>query len=933
MKLKFDATQAYQLEAIKTIIDVLKGQPITSSSFEVKFKTEGASIALTEKGISNRLVLKDEQILENIQSIQAERKLPISKCLEPLLSDDCKQNYCSLNFTVEMETGTGKTYTFLRTIYELNKVYGFKKFVIVVPNIAIREGTLKNLQLTYEHFQSFYENPLVNSDMYDSSKITKLRHFATSDAIQILVINIDSFAKDNNIINTLRETGVKPIEYIQSCSPIVIVDEPQNMESELRKSAIGNLNPLFTLRYSATHRKFYNLVYSLNPVEAYDLGLVKQIEVDGIVAEANSNKPFIELISIPKPTPNGKTLKAKIAIYTHEKNGIKRKEFVISPSEDLFYLSSWRDVYKDGYILTSIHRDPDYIGFSNGIKVYYKQPTNDSSDEIMKFQIERTIRRHFEKEVRYWKRGSEESRNSPKRIKVLSLFFIDKVSNYRIYDSDGETHNGKFAKWFEELFSKLSIEFKNEYPDLYTDMPIKEYFDSDRVHDTDIPPMHPNYMNASKVHNGYFSLDKGRIKDTSGTSKADNDTYTLIMKDKERLLSTDEPLRFIFSHSTLREGWDNPNVFQICTLNESKSENRKRQEIGRGLRLCVDGTGERVFDKNINILTVIANESYEDFSQSLQEDIQRETSVSFSGRIKNAREKQKVKLTKELTPENCPLFFEIWDRIKYRTRYRVEYDTDELINKAVYSLKDFNTIPMTKRPMLEAKRASFRYSNEGIKTIITDTDRKATDDIKYPIPDIYTYIQNRLDISRQTIFQILKKSGRLGEFAINPQIFLDNIVKAIENALASLMIDGIKYEKINDKNYEMSMFETEEIETYCENLFTVTKNEKTIYNYIAIDSTIETKFACDCETDNNVKFFFKLPKKFKIPTPIGNYTPDWAVIFDNDKRIYFVAETKPFSIDLRLSEMQKINCGKAHYLLASPNDVAYQKLTELSELY
>lgn len=294
MKIQFEGNQSYQLEAVNAVVGLFEGQPLAKGVFETSFAMEGASIAFTEKGIGNNFVLTEEQLLSNVQAVQQKNGLPLSESLVPSLSDDGKTSYTRLNFTVEMETGTGKTYTFLRTVYELNKVYGFKKFVIVVPSVAIREGAVKNLEITHEHFQALYGNPSINFLMYDSKNLTAMRNFATSNAIQVLVINIDSFTKDNNIINTVRETGVKPIEYIQATHPIGIVDEPQNMETDVRRAAIHNLAPLCTLRYSATHRNLYNLVYSLNPVQAYDLGLVKQIEVDGITSDSNYNAAFIE---------------------------------------------------------------------------------------------------------------------------------------------------------------------------------------------------------------------------------------------------------------------------------------------------------------------------------------------------------------------------------------------------------------------------------------------------------------------------------------------------------------------------------------------------------------------------------------------------------------------------------------------------------------
>lgn len=909
MKIQFDSQQDFQLAAIRSVVDVFEGQPLRQGDFEISFGIEGASIALTEKGVGNRLAISDEQILHNVRAVQEKNEIVLSEQLERChyLKDAAKgeTDFIPLNLTIEMETGTGKSYTYLRTIFELNRVYGFKKFVIVVPSVAIREGAVKNLQITEEHFRGLYGNPPFHFSMYDSGKLTGLRNFAVSNAIQVLVINIDSFTKDSNIINTVRETGVKPIEYIQATNPIVIVDEPQNMETDVRKAAIHNLNPLCTLRYSATHRNLYNLVYSLNPVQAYDLGLVKQIEVDGITSDNNYNAAFIHFkgVQIGK-----KNLKAKVAIYVNEGNGVKQKDFNLELGEDLFLLSGGRDIYKEGFILNNIRASEGEIEFSNGLIVREGETQGGLTDEVMKFQIERTVAKHFEKV----------KKRKPLGIKVLSLFFIDKVSNYRDYDETGEPRKGKFAAWFEEIFTRYANQ--PQYQGL-------------------IP------FSPETVHNGYFSQDKkgsGKEKkviwvDTAGTTQKDNDTYTLIMKEKERLLGLEEPLQFIFSHSALREGWDNPNVFQICTLNETGSALKKRQEIGRGLRLPVNSEGLRVHDKHINILTVVANETYEDFAKALQNEIQEETSVEFTGRIRNAREKAQVRLTKELTPESCPLFFEIWDKIKHRTRYQVEFSTEELIRRTVAELRDFNKVPLTKRPMLEARTARLNYSEEGVDTQLTDIGRKRTQEIKYLIPDVYGYIQSRVDITRKTIFEILKQSDRYGELEINPQMFLDNVVGAIQRTLNSLLVEGVRYERlVNGEAYSMQLFNLEEIETYLSNLFPVSDTGKTLFNYIQVDSeTVERPFAADCEADPNVKFFFKLPRGFKVPTPIGNYVPDWAIVFENDSRVYFVAETKGTKNrqELREIERMKIECGERHFALFRPEGVEYRLAVEVKDLY
>jgi len=906
MKIQFDSSQDYQLAAIRSVVDIFEGQPLAKGDFELSFALEGSSLALTEKGVGNQLVLNEDQLLQNVRAIQEKNGIILSVALERCQyvknPETGETAFIPLNFTVEMETGTGKTYAYLRTVYELNKVYGFKKFVIVVPSVAIREGTVKNLQITHDHFQDLYGNPPINYVMYESKNLAALRNFATSNAIQILVINIDSFTKDTNVINTVRETGVKRIEYIQATCPFVIVDEPQNMETDVRRAALHNLNPLCTLRYSATHRNLYNLVYNLNPVQAYDLGLVKQIEADGITADSNYNAAFVQLKKIER---GKRTLKAKVSIYVNESSGVKQKDITLNLGDDLFQKSNGRDVYRDGFILNNINAEYGVIEFSGGAIVKEGESQGGLTDDVLKYQIERTVKWHFDKVKQL----------QPKRIKVLSLFFIDRVANYREYTADGNPQKGKFAIWFEEAFTRYANQNQGLIP-----------------------------FTVEQVHNGYFSSNKkgaGKekkdvwIDSKEKNTKADEDTYSLIMQEKERLLSLEEPLQFIFSHSALREGWDNPNVFQICTLNESKSELKKRQEIGRGLRLPVDSMGVRVLDKRINVLTVVANETYEEFSEALQREIQEETSVAFKSRIKNARAKAQIQLSKELTLENFPLLFEIWEKIKHHTRYAVEYSTDELIKRTVTELRDFKFVPLTKRPMLEARTARLTYSEEGIEETLKDTGVKKSEEVRYLVPDVYGYIQSRVDVSRNTVYEILKQSNRLGELEINPQMFLDNVIGAIRRTLNSLLVEGVKYEQINGAYYEMRLFEYEEIEIYLTNLFMVSKQDKTPFNYIPVDSDVESDFARDCEADENIKFFFKLPCGFKVPTPIGNYVPDWAVVFENDSRVYFVAETKGTLDRLLLREVErmKIDCGAKHFALFKPLGVEYKLAVTTRDLY
>ncbi|MDP3112914.1 MAG: DEAD/DEAH box helicase family protein, partial [Thermodesulfovibrionales bacterium] len=633
MKLHFDSNQEYQIEAIRAVTDIFEGQPLSGGDFEFSLTETGT--LLSENGVGNRLTLTEEQIWENVKRIQQRNLTPT-----PLSSRRGVGGEAGMNFSVEMETGTGKTYVYLRTIYELNKLYGFKKFVIVVPSIAIREGVLKNLQITHEHFQTLYDKAQLNYDVYDSKKVSNLRGFAAGNAIQILVINIDAFAKDENIINKPNDklTGKKPIEFLQSSNPIVIVDEPQNMETEIRKKAIANLNPLCTLRYSATHTNLYNLVYSLNPVKAYDLGLVKQIEVDSVISENAMNEAFIQLERINATKTK---ITAKIKIDCNTDKGVVKKSVTVNAGDDIYKLSKEREIYKEGFIIDEIDAGVGAITLTNGLTLSVGETQGGMNDEVMKFMLRRTVEEHLKKEKFYRCKG----------IKVLSLFFIDKVKNYREYDTNGNPIKGKFAGWFEDIYGQEIA--KPVYAGL---LPYA----------------------IDEVHNGYFSQDsKGRVKDTEGESQADYDTYKLIMQDKEKLLDPDIPLRFIFSHSALREGWDSPNVFQICTLNETKSEIKKRQEIGRGLRLSVNQNGERIFDRNINKLTVVANEAYDDFAKALQQEIEQDCGVDFTGRIKDKGKKKRVNLRKGF--EADPKFLRIWEKIKFHTRYSVDYKTDELI--------------------------------------------------------------------------------------------------------------------------------------------------------------------------------------------------------------------------------------------------------------
>ena len=923
MQLKF-THQDYQKKAVDAVVKVFHGQPQTRSEFALA--GQNASVRYAADGtIGNALHLSDEQLLVNVQQVQlanlrnANGEPDTTQVSQALLGDEVAKLRLVPHLSLEMETGTGKTYTFIRTMYELNKQYGFKKFVVVVPSVAIREGTMKNLEVTRPHFANDYAHVPCVPILYDSSKLSALRDFALSDALSVLVINIDSFAKDNVRIKQKGERAFAPIEYIQAVNPVVIVDEPQNFETDLRRTALLDLNPLCTLRYSATHRNPYNLLYSLNPVQAYDLGLVKQIEVDGVLADADHNQAFIELLSI---AAKAKSMTAKVAIDVNGKTGVKRSEVTLKVEDDVYAKSKQREAYQDGYILNGINAEAGEIECSGGrvLKLHEKQ--GGLTDDVMRYQIERTVAAHFAKLKNL----------QPMGIKVLSLFFIDKVANYRAFDADGQPTTGKFGLWFEEAFNK------------YARLPQYRGL---------IP------HEGSQVHDGYFSGEKkGKgVKaktvwvDTSGLVAKDDSTYHLIMQHKERLLSTAEPLQFLFSHTALREGWDNPNVFQICTLNEAKSVIRKRQEIGRGLRLCVNQSGERVMDKRVNVLTVIPNQSYEGFAKSLQQEIEDETGVKFTGRVKNARAKVKVK-PKSLDAEEAALFEAIWKKINYQTRYSVKLDTPELIETCKAALADKNQYPKVQAPKIRSAKAKIVMTQDGVHGVQSGAANTDVRNFNVTVPDVYAYIQNRVHLSRATLFAVLDGSGRLEELLINPQAFLDTAIAAIKNSLQALLVAGIEYHEINGQRYEMTLWD--EVETYQSSVYPPAADDmtppvsKTIlqaqplddqkaewgdaFSCVLTDSTVESKFAQDCSDDERVRFFFKLPNRFKIPTPLGNYNPDWAVVFEGDARVYFVAETKSSTVekDRREEENLKIACGRKHFALSK--DVVFRDVVALDRL-
>lgn len=927
MKLQFDANQDYQLEAIRAVVALFDGQP-DASHISVSRDDALSSLKLTETGVANQRVITDEQWLANLNAVQKVQGLDQSAALETITFDDGTPVVSPFgafpNFTVEMETGTGKTYVYLRTVYELSKTYGFKKFVIVVPSVAIREGVLKSLQITKEHFQTLYDYERVEFSVYDSTRVNQLRNFSLSNAIQILVINIDAFAKDStevngdadatnakrskgNVINQVRETGIKPIEFIQAAHPIVILDEPQNLETDNRKLALARLAPMCTLRYSATHRNAYNLIHSLDPVRAYELGLVKQIGVDSVIELKDANQAFVEVESF---RTGARSVSAKLSIWVNQAQGPAKKSVTVKNGEDLYTLSNQREIYRDGFIVNEIDAGEGFVTFANDVKVRTGSPHGALTDTILRLQIEATVRRHFEKAHKLHAMG----------IKVLSVFFIDRVANYRVYGEDGTPTQGKFAEWFEEIYEQYRA--KPDYAGL---MP----------HD------------GAKVHNGYFSQDKRAVspfETVTGKTNADaeSSTFELIMRDKERLLDLAEPLAFIFSHSALREGWDNPNVFQICTLAESSSEIKKRQEIGRGLRLCVNKDGERVRDRAINRLTVIANESYEDFASQLQTEMV-EAGVRFKREmVQNERDKVTVCLRKGYDTDNQ--FLTLWEKIRARTRYRVQYKTSELIAKAASRIN--SKMPVIGRPKVALTRADIAIGATGVAGIQTGF-RTQTVDVKYVMPDFVGQVQAKTGLAKSTVARILLDSRRLADAVNNPQAFVDHAAELVNAQKREFLVygdgsegSGVQYVKMDDAFYEMRRFEAGDLmEVFAANVRAVEKQEKTLFSHIVIDSNSgpERLFAQACEDNDDVLFYIKLPRWFQIETPVGPYNPDWALAYRNDKVLYFVAETKKTGNTdhvqlgmLRPLEDLHIECGKRHF--KNFEQVAFKVVSSLTEL-
>lgn len=890
MDFQFDGNQDYQLRAIQAVIDLWHGQPCIESAFE---RIENVM------AICNRLDLTADDLLENLQHIQSENKIPVDEALSVLTrtfkgSTGNASEVSFYNFSIEMETGTGKTYVYLRTLLELYQRYGLRKFIVVVPTVAVREGVLKTLQITQGHLKGLYKNLPYHYYVYDADNLSRLRQFSLSESVEIMIMTIDAFNKKLNVIHqdTEKLQGEIPIHLIQAVRPIVILDEPQTkMGTDKSIEALATLNPLMTLRYSATHRERHNLIYRLTPYEAYQQGLVKQVEIASVLRDSEANLAFIK---VEKIETKKRTVTARLTILDQAANGRPKAKSVTVKWGDKLGEKSQLLQYQ-AYEVDEISVHQRIVRFTNGKYVEEGAMIGGDTESLHEVQIHSAIEEHFRKQ-RYLKDAG---------IKVLTLFFIDRVVNYT---GDGQSE-GRIRAWFTKAFDDL----KTHYPEW-------------------------EIFTANQVQKAYFAQQKKKgedayiFVDTQGQSEKDADAYNLIMKDKERLLSFDEPTAFIFSHSALNEGWDNPNIFQICTLREVGSDIARRQQIGRGVRLAVNQSGQRIHDKRVNILTVIANESYELFVQNYQHELNQDYEhEEIAPPLANARQRQKITLQEKYFQLN-PDFQELWERIKHKTRYNVHFDTSQVIQDVVTAL-EVEPIPI---PKVTITKASLVVEEDHFEAAQTSGSRIAQQlhrhvslpQLIHRLDHLLRYTNVSTYLTRASMMEIITQTSRLAEAAANPQGFATIVVRLIKEHLAKHLIKGIQYERINEW-YEMSLFETE-IESWLDH---ITPAQQSPYDYIICDSGIEKQFVEDLNKRQDVLLFIKLPPWFIVPTPIGNYNPDWAIVMKDpqhqEKKLYLVRETKGEG-ELRPSEKYKTDCGERHFKDAL--GISYRVVTRASDL-
>jgi type III restriction enzyme len=978
---QFDASQPYQLDAIASVVDLFDGQPKDAEKLVTTLRgaavlpdsdQSALDIDLTQEvgAVGNSLVLDRDLILSNLQRVQDGNGLEVA----PSLAGD------ALDFDIEMETGTGKTYVYLRTIFDLAVRYNFTKFVILVPSVAIREGVSTSIRLMREHFESLYKPQGITFDasIYSGKSAEEVQSFATSTNVQILIMTIDSIRgnANNRIIHQTRDklNGLRPIDYLKATHPVVIMDEPQNMESQLSQSAVGELDPVFTLRYSATHKKQRNVVYRLDPVDAHDLGLVKQIVVAEVAQQGADATPYIKLVEVRREP----SWSARLELSCRKADGsLERRVVSVKQHQELSDARMTNNPIYDGWRINEMSIEPAYVDLTTHGFLYEGESIGASAGAIYKEMIRETVREHLRKESMLRAKG----------IKVLSLFFVDKVASYLGDGTNNDDASGDFVQWFDEVF-------------------VEERAKSARYQE--LLPQAP-----SELRRAYFSqIKRGKtttFQDSSGTTKADDDAYELIMQQKERLLDENEPVRFIFSHSALREGWDNPNVFQICTLREMGAETERRQTLGRGLRLPVAKTDDgyaRVADRGVATLTVVANESYTKFADALQREY-KDAGVEI-GRVRRA-EFSKIPLRDEngaltddqfgyqrsvlvwehlkdkgfidkdgvVTPKfqpnqlgfdlglpvdfawaesiiielveranigkyvkpvskrqprvlnkqlySNPEFEEFWETISQKTTYRVKVERKELIENAVRAIREAPKIDALRIQVTRAGVKVLRGGAKGEELGTRSADLKGS----YDLPDIITELQEVTSLTRKTIVDILIGSERLGEFIGNPNDFIAMAKRVLKAELGALLVDGVQYERIAGSVYELRELQKdgeEEKERFLDQMYKVQHIQKTDFDYVVFDSDVERQFAELLDSREDIKLFMKLPAKFKIDTPVGPYNPDWAIIKqeDGEDRIYMIRETKSTLDDskLRPTERDKIKSAKRHFEAIGIDDYA-----------
>jgi len=1012
MKLKFKK-QPFQTDAVNAVADCFAGQPksegVTYRIDPGKQKTAGPvqrDMYQSDSGFKNReLVLTKDQLLANIHAVQQRQNLPQS---ETLISS----KVCAVNLDIEMETGTGKTYCYIKTMFELNRRYGWSKFIVVVPSVAIREGVYKSLEITAEHFMEDDYRKRIRFFIYNSKQPHHLEQFSSDGGINVMIINVQAFNATGKDARRIYEElddfqSRKPIDVIAGNHPIMILDEPQKLEGAKTFESLARFNPLAILRYSATHKTEHNKIHRLDALDAYNQKLVKKIAVRGITVRGlTGTNAYLYLESIQISSSNPPV--ARIDFEVKQQNGIKRIVRKFGRNDNLFDLSGGLSQYK-GFVVADINAVNDTVTFTNGEVLEAGEATGDVNEATLRrIQIREAVKAHLEKEQALFPQG----------IKVLSLFFIDEVAKYRRYD-DGVEQPGEYATIFEE-----------EYQYALNDIPL--------LHD-EAYRKYLNGIKTEKTHNGYFSIDKKNnrlvdpeiklVKDAETGQKQpssdDADAYDLILKDKERLLSFDEPVRFIFSHSALSEGWDNPNVFVICTLKHSDSSIRKRQEVGRGLRLCVNQNGERMDSgtnvHDINLLTVVASESYKDFTAGLQKEMSDSLSARprkadeeyFIGKILKtpegdvavtpqiAKQIYKYLLKHDYTDDNdgitatyhearktdtlAPLptelapyapqivqlidsvfsesalpgiddgrkgkpnplnknldkaeFRALWEKINRKAAYTVHFDTAELIKKCVPVLdKELRVTRL--QYMVERGEQGDSITYDGLQNgegFIVKENK--TDFLKYSVHSAVKYdlvgtLAEDTKLTRGTVAEILKGMSEtvFSQYRQNPEDFMQKAARIVNEQKATMVVEHLSYSPVEDRHELHDIFTVDKQQDFSRAI----RTEHHVYDYVFTDSKTEKTFVTELDKSTEVVVYAKLPKGFFIPTPVGNYNPDWAIAFKEGtvKHIYFVAETKGSmsSMELRKIEECKIDCARKFFAGITTDQVKYDVVSDYAKL-